>query len=39
LKNPTEAQIAAGDINKNGKIDIADVTRILRAAVGIEKLS
>jgi hypothetical protein len=36
---PTSEQLAAGDLNKNGRIDIPDVTKILRAAIGLEKLS
>lgn len=31
-------QLAAGDLNGDGRITIADVVRILRAAVGAEKL-
>jgi hypothetical protein len=35
---PTQAQLAAGDLNGDGKIAINEVLLILRAAVGLGKL-
>jgi len=35
---PTAEQLAKFDLNNNGRVDIPDVTRILRLAVGLEKV-
>jgi hypothetical protein len=38
LQEATEAQLRAGDIDGNGKIDVLDAMKILRAAIGLERL-
>lgn len=38
LQQATADQLAAGDLNGNGRIEIAEVTQILRAAVGLATL-
>ncbi|MGQ9524684.1 MAG: molybdopterin cofactor-binding domain-containing protein [Armatimonadota bacterium] len=38
LRTASSAQTLAGDVNLNGALDLSDATRILRAAVGKEKL-
>lgn len=38
LVQPTPAQLSTGDINANGRLDVGDSIRILRAAIGLEKL-
>jgi len=35
---PTSEQLSRFDLNKNGRVDIPDVTRILRLAVGLDKM-
>lgn len=38
LRQPTPAQLAACDLDGNGSVSIAEVTQILRAAIGIKPL-
>ena len=35
LLQPSEAQRTAGDVDKNGKVNVSDATLILRVAVGL----
>jgi hypothetical protein len=38
LQKATAEQLAAGDLNKDGRIGISEVNRILRAVLGLDTL-